>query len=130
MVVVCGGCGVAKRAILALTMTKHNKCRQKLLIKALQRGVHCKKRSFFLFSNVQALVVVCGGRRLSLVDEERTTKISTFLWRLSRGVSKGVFIASKALLADYFQSVQRGGDRALVVVCGGRAVVYHGNYLR
>ena len=38
-----------------------------------------------------------------------------------------MFIASKALLAVCFQSVQRGGDRALVVVCGGRAVVYHVN---
>ena len=38
-----------------------------------------------------------------------------------------MFIASKALLADYFQSVQRGGDRALVVVCGGHAVMYHVN---
>ena len=39
-----------------------------------------------------------------------------------------MFIArSKALLAVCFQSVQRCGDRALVVVCVGRAVVYHGN---
>ena len=50
--------------------------------------------------------------------------------RLCRGVAKDVFIARKALLAVCFQSVQRGGYRALVVVCVGRAVVYHGNYLR
>lgn len=41
--------------------------------------------------------------------------------RLCRGVAKDVFIARKALLADYFQSVQS---------VGGRAVMYHGNYLR
>ena len=46
---------------------------------------------------------------------------------MCRGVAKDVFIASKALLADCFQSVQRGGDRALVVVCGGHAVMYHVN---
>ena len=48
---------------------------------------------------------------------------------MCRGIAKGVYIASKALLAVCFQSVQRGGDRALVVVCVGGAVMYHGNYL-
>ena len=77
------------------------------------------------------VVVVSGVSRailaLTIYKTQKTVKRQR---RLCRGVAKDVFIARKALLAVCFQSVQRGGDRALVVVCGGRAVMYNGNYLR
>lgn len=74
----------------------------------------------------------CGdvSRKSLALTRNKTQRKVQRQRRLCRGIAKGVFIASKALLAVCFQSVQRGGDRALVVVCGGRAVVYHGNYLR
>ena len=83
----------------------------------------------------RALVVVCVGRavvyhgNLALTMNKTQRNVQRQL-RFDKGVAKDVFIARKALLAVCFQSVQRCGDRALVVVCVGRAVMYNGNYLR
>lgn len=65
----------------------------------------------------------CGGvsRAILALTIYKTQKRVKRQLRFDKGVAKDVFIARKALLADYFQSVQS---------VGGRAVMYHGNYLR
>ena len=76
--------------------------------------------------------LLCGdvSRAILALTIYKTQKRVKRQLRFGKSVAKDVFIARKALLAVCFQSVQRGGDRALVVVCVGRAVAYHGNYLR
>ena len=84
-------------------------------------------------------MVVCDGRAvvyhviLALTRNKTQRNVQRQL-RFDKGVAKGCSLQVKRCLRSVFKACSAvmgvSGGCALVVVCDGRAVVYHGNYLR